>query len=131
MSHPEWQNLTRQWFLEGGELLVVDSSPFDTSGRGSARLANSAHHYNSLEIEVDATESIPVNVRMGYSSKWHAYTGGRELPVYRVTPNNMLVMAQDDFELHFEPLNQFNWAGLLVSILSLVGYGFFVRRDPV
>jgi hypothetical protein len=127
----EWQALTRQWFLEGNELLVVDADPFDVSGRGSARLASTDRHFNSLAIEVDSAGPIPVNIRLGYSGKWHAYAQGRELPVYRVTPNNMLVMAQDDFELHFEPLNRFNWAGLGVSILSLIGYGLTVRREPV
>lgn len=130
-SPRDWQALTRQWFLEGGELLVVDALPFETSGRGSARLANSQSHYNSLEIEVDAPGPVPVNIRMGYSRKWHAYTGSQELPVYRVTPNNMLVMAGEDFELRFEPLDRLNWVGLMVSIASLIAYGFLVRRDSV
>ena len=68
---------------------------------------------------------------MGYSGKWHAWADGEELPVHRVTPNNMLVMAQEDFELRFEPLNGVNWAGLMVSILSLIGYFLFVRRQSI
>jgi hypothetical protein len=130
-SHRHWQTLTRQWFLEGSELLVVDSASFATSGQGSARLASSDLHYNTLEIEVDATEPIPVYVRMGHSDKWHAYSGGAELSVYRVTPNNLMVLTSEDFELHFEPLNRFNWAGLAVSILSLMGWGVFARREAI
>lgn len=126
----DWRTLTRQWFHEGAELLVVDSAPFDISKHGSVDLISSENHFNTLVVSIDATQPIPVFIRMGYSDKWHAFSGGRELPVYRVTPNNMLIMAQEDFELQFEPLNGFNWVGLIVSILSVIGYGVVVRSDP-
>lgn len=131
LGDAEWSALFRSWFLGGDELLVVDTQPFATSGTGTARLAGYENHYNSLEVEVDAAEPVPVHVKMGYSDKWHAYADGRELPVFRVTPNNMLVVAPGSFELHFEPLNRFNWAGLLISILSVAGWGYLVRRDTV
>lgn len=129
-SDRDWRTLASQWFLQGGELLVADAAPMDTSNSGSARIASTENHFNSLRIAVDATEPVPVNIRMGYSTKWHAYADGRRLPVYRITPNNLLVMANQDFELRYEPLNGVNWAGLLVAIVSLIGYGLIVLRAP-
>jgi len=131
LSDRDWQTLTRQWFQAGAEILVVDAAPLEFSGRGSADLVGPEKHFNTLAISVDATEPIPVLIRMGYSDKWRAIAGERELPVYRVTPNAMLVVAQEDFELHFEPLNGLNWIGLIVSILGLIGYGVVVRSDAV
>jgi hypothetical protein len=124
----EWQALTRQWFLAGDELLVIDGVPRALARSGRARLAGEQRHFNVLDIDVEASEPVPVSIRMGYSDKWRAYAASGELPVYRVTPNNMLVVAAEDFELRYEPLNGFNYLGLLIAVLSLIGW--FRLRAP-
>ena len=127
-SVSEWQALTRQWFLAGEELLVIDGAPLPMARTGSARLVGEERHFNVLDIDVEATEPVPVSIRMGYSSKWRAFAATGELPVYRATPNHMLVVAAEDFELRFEPLNRFNYLGLLITVLSLVGW--YRLREP-
>ena len=124
-----WQALVRQWFRSGEQILVVDGPPFVAPERGSATLASSDNHFNSLSISVEAEAPTSVLIRMGHSRKWRAWTQDGQLPVHRVTPNNMLVVADEDFELHFQPLDGRNWAGLLISVLSVCGYGFLLRRE--
>lgn len=135
-SQRHWQSLTRQWFVAGDALLVVDSQPQPLASAGTARLVGHAEHYNEMVIEVEAQEPVPVLIRMGYSDKWRAYAGSRELPVYRVTPNQMLVPADEDFELRYEPLNRYNYLGLMISAISLLGWYRLparggVHRDPL
>ena len=88
-----WQALVRQWFRSGEQILVVDGPPFVAPERGSATLASSDNHFNSLSISVEAEAPTSVLIRMGHSRKWRAWTQDGQLPVHRVTPNNMLVVV--------------------------------------
>ena len=127
LADRDWRELSRQWFLSRSSEIVVEGPELELTGPGRARLGGHTRHYNTLHIKVDAAQPAPVYIRLGYSSKWHAYAGDKELPVYRATPNNMLVVADRDFELRYESLNTFNWLGLLITAISAIGY-VVVRR---
>jgi hypothetical protein len=122
LADREWRELSRQWFLSRSSEIVVEGPELELAGPSTAKLADHTRHYNTLHIEVESTQPVPVYIRMGYSSKWHAYSGDEKLPVYRATPNNMLVVADRDFDLRYESLNAYNWLGLLITAIAAIGY---------
>lgn len=131
LSERQWLELIRSWFLERRRELIVNGDAEEPSTAGTARLIEQHRHYNVMRIAVDARRPVAVYIRMGYSTKWKAFTADhRRLPVYRASPNNLVVIADQDFELRFEPLNGFNRLGITLSLVSLLAYGGWLLRGP-
>ncbi|MFC1780390.1 hypothetical protein ACFLY9_01720 [Patescibacteria group bacterium] len=72
-------------------------------------------------------------VKMNYFPKWKAYgKDGFEVPIYRISPNFMLVPVKEEVTLRYE-MTSFEWIGLVISVLSwtslIVISGFMRVRE--
>jgi hypothetical protein len=57
-------------------------------------------------------------VKMNYFPKWKAYgKDGFEVPIYRISPNFMLIPVREEVTLRYEMMS-FEWVGLVISVLS-------------
>jgi hypothetical protein len=130
-----WKKDVVSWWRDGGsEFLVQDdyninyflnkySNQDDNGVKGKLDLKWS-NKFQEFKIDIPSDTERPVLVKVQHHPRWRAYhaESGKEIPIYRASPNLMLVEGKG--EIHFKYAVQ-NWEKLLqflsaVSFLSLL-----------
>ncbi len=120
----DWNDLQWQWFNDKEKiktLITPDSLPISQI---SNRLLSDSYlsiledspEYKKLYLS--SNENLPIYIKTPYFPNWHAYVNGKEVQIYRVPVNMMLVYGTGSIELiyQFEPIDLF---GIFVSSISL------------
>jgi hypothetical protein len=107
----EFLHQSELWFFSKHECLVIESAPdqsaltsFATETLTHARVteARFSAREQSISLNVAADAPVPVLVKFTYAPQFKAYAAdGQALPLYRVTPNFMLVIGHGHITLRY------------------------------
>jgi uncharacterized membrane protein len=75
-----------------------------------------------LILQIHADQDIPVLVKVGYFPNWRLTVNGRPAPVYRASPNLMLVFGHGPAVLEYRR----SWTEYVGLALSLLGLALLV-----
>lgn len=130
----EWNDYLNEWYKSSNKIVVELKSKIqsnisqDYKEKGYAELINQEDNYNELKIKVESKDNsiLPVYIKFLYSKNWEARTqDGQVLPIYRATPNNMMIFTNQDFTLKYNGFNTKALAGLIITIISILIYIFY------
>ena len=125
-SLTDWKKEVDTWFFtsplpptlihhskeEGDKKVTV--SPVAVTLKG----VSETQHY--LKFQVNAKKEVPVLIKISYFPKWRAFSGGKEIPIYRASPNMMVVFAKGTVEMIYSDTYWEIWLRY-VSVFSLLG----------
>jgi len=118
----DWKITATKWFIEMRGIPVFTDRPAPAGVR-PARAGDSVrieeNRGDRLRLRIDADADIPVLVKVGYFPSWRLTVDGRTAPIYRASPNLMLVFAHGDAVLEYRRPWQ-EYAGLLLSLVGLL-----------
>ena len=118
-----WNKNVEEWWFEKGKFdtLLIDSREKNKVSTVSAKIKGIKHSkdWSKFSFEVESSEKVPVLVKFTYLPGWRAVSGGREVKIYKASPNLMLVYASGKVEFEYRRLWYQN-LGLLVSAFTLV-----------
>jgi len=130
----DWNKKVENWWLEEGPLTKL---PYLVKGEElaavSAREVEEAQvkvlfaneKQTQFELNIISEKKVPVLAKISYFPYWKAFQEGKEIPIYRVAPNLMLLEANGKVTLEYkEPA----WvkglylvsAGTLVIVIFLI-----------
>ncbi len=125
---------SERWFFGKHDRLTVGRLPnqsglpsISTESLTNARVTTS--HMNASEqtisLDIAADTPVPVLVKFTYAPQFKAFdASGQTLPLYRVTPNFMLVVGRGHVTLRYLPtaLEQWTTAASAAAMLMLLGF---------
>ena len=117
----DWKLTATKWFLEMRGVPVFTDRPAPRGVR-AARAGDSVRVEEQgpgrLRLRIDADSDIPVLVKVGYFPTWRLTLDGRSAPVYRASPNLILIFGHGDAILEYRrPAAEYG--GLLLSLVGL------------
>jgi hypothetical protein len=117
----DWKITATKWFIEMRGIPIFTERPAPPGVR-PARDGDSVrieeNRGDRLRLRIDADADIPVLVKIGYFPSWRLAVDGRASPIYRASPNLMLIFAHGDAVLEYRRPWQ-EYAGLLLSLVGL------------
>jgi hypothetical protein len=111
-----------RWFFEDCSKILVNDDVPDSVGLGSEKVTVVKETPKEIILNVDSNSTVPVLVKMSYFPNWKAYSGGKEVKVYKASPNLVLVYGQGEMILRYEKV----WADWVGIGLSAVGISLFL-----
>jgi len=130
-----WEEAFESWWRQTdsfSELLVAD--PKGTLGKvdekAKGKIVEISHNetWSTFDFKVDSDQEIPVLVKFSYFPFWRANNEGKEIPIYRVSPNLMLVVTKGKVEFNYDQPDWIIWLfalGFLTALLTLTRREFF------
>lgn len=125
-----WDEKVTDWFLSeevNTKILVNENVPeFVAKGTETVEILEQSMRQDYLRFKVNSDVIVPVLVKISQFPNWHAYSGGKELHIYRASPYLMLVYARGEIEFRYEqtPGDTFGWvlsfAGVVI-VVCLIG----------
>ncbi|MEK6927825.1 MAG: hypothetical protein AABX11_05325 [Nanoarchaeota archaeon] len=110
-----------KWFLGDNvsdEILIMKEFPeYDLKGTEKVVLDSVSGDKKEIRFRIESEKEIPVIIKQSYFPNWKAYSDGKAIKIYEVSPSFMMVFAKGEIELRYE--NRF--VDILGLILSLVG----------
>ena len=132
-SVAQWRSTTVFWFFDlnriGREMVLSAEKPewSPASGAEKISLLSNSKSFDRFSFHIGSEKEVPVLVKVGFFPDWHAYSSGKEIPVYRASPDLMLVYAKGEVDFVFEksPAEKIS---LAVSTLFLIFTVFMAVR---
>jgi hypothetical protein len=120
----DWELTTQRWFLETRGIPVFTDRETPAGVRAATpldgvQIVAASPRMDRLTVRINAAEDIPVLVKMGYLPGWSLTVNGAPAPVYRASPNLLLIFAHGDAVLELKRPWQ-EYAGLALSALGLL-----------
>jgi uncharacterized membrane protein len=72
-----------------------------------------------IKFFVESEKRVPIYIKISYFPKWKAYQNGIETPIYKASPNFMIVYGKGEIELRYEETD-IEKIGFLLSIIGLI-----------
>ncbi len=118
-----WENEAADWFLspQVGKTVLVDEQvpPMKGDGSETVEILGQSPSMETVRFRVNSTGPVPVLIKISQFPNWRAYSGGKELHIYRASPYFMLVYGNGEIELRYED----TWSDTLGHALTLAGIG--------
>ncbi len=115
-----WQQQALDWFLtsDHATMLVDAPTPFQPADASTTlKDIQISAMQNDLRFSIDAERPAPILIKISYFPNWKASINGAPAPVYRVSPNLMMVYGSGDVHLWY---GRTIWQNLGTA-LSMVG----------
>jgi len=120
-----WESQVQNWWGQQGalnSLLVFDPKNELSEMKpslGQAEIVSHNQNWSAFTVKINSSSRVPALVKFGFSPNWHAFQGGKEVPIFKVSPALMLIKAQGEVNFRFsEPY--YKLVLLLVSFVSLI-----------
>lgn len=129
----DWKSTTVRWFLgmRGVPIFTDRTAPPGVRGATqgeTVELVEASPRMDRLVLQIEATQDIPVLVKMGYFPTWELSVNGRSASIYRASPNLILIFGHGRAVLEYRRPWQ-EYLGLALCILGL-GLVLFYTNDP-
>jgi hypothetical protein len=107
------KNMRRNIFINGKENMQP--------GFGSEviRILEKSPTMDRIKFFVESEKRVPIYIKISYFPKWKAYQNGIETPIYKASPNFMIVYGKGEIELRYEETD-IEKIGFLLSIIGLI-----------
>jgi len=120
----DWKLTNLKWFLEMRGLPIFTDRPAPPNVRPArpgdqVELFVDSPRKDRLILQIHADQDIPVLVKVGYFPNWKLTVNGKPAPIYRASPNLMLVFGHGPAVLEYRR-SWTEYAGLTLSLLGLV-----------
>ena len=130
----DWFNDESQWEVvlatsgpkEWKRISAGETAPVTPTDAKSVKVTNVKSTQDTISFDVSET-GVPVLIRSSYFPNWRV-DGADD--VYRVTPNQMVVVpTSNHVELSYGR-SGIEWIGYLLSLIGFIGFLYFVIRGP-
>ena len=120
----DWKLTSRHAFLElQGAPVFTNMAPPQgvrpSRTEESVELAAASDQMDRLVFRIHAAEPVPVLVKVGYFPTWRLTIEGKQAPVYRASPNLILIFGKGEAVLEYHRPWQ-EYAGLALMALGAV-----------
>ncbi|VVC00210.1 6-pyruvoyl-tetrahydropterin synthase related domain; membrane protein [uncultured archaeon] len=116
-----WQETVAEWFLSDSikKGVFTDGAvpAYAGNGKENAQLLEASPTQEYLKFMVNSDVPVPVLLKVSDFPNWKAYQGGKEIHIYRASPNFMLVNAKGVVELKYEN----TWSDDVGMLLTIIG----------
>jgi hypothetical protein len=118
----DWKTTSRRWFLETRGVPVFTDHAVPAGVREArpgewVELRAVSEHMDRLTFQIHAAEPIPVLVKIGYFPAWKLTINGKQVPIYRASPNLILIFGKGEAVLEYRRPWQ-EYAGLALTALG-------------
>jgi hypothetical protein len=119
----DWKATNRRWFLDTRGVPVFTDRAVPAGVRASrpgewVEILAASENGDRYLMRIHAPEPIPVLVKVGYYPGWKLTIDGKPAPVYRASPNLILIFAHGDAVIEYRRQWQ-EYAGLALSALGV------------
>lgn len=75
-----------------------------------------------IKLKVTAKENIPILVKISYFPRWHAYSDGKPIKIYKAAPSLMLIYGKGEVVLEYKLtiVDKLGWFFTLLGIALLL-----------
>ncbi len=120
----DWKLTSRHAFLElrGAPVFIDRAAPEgvrEARPGETAELAGKSEQMDRIVIKIRAAQPIPVLVKVGYFPTWKLTINGKPAPVYRASPNLILIFGLGEAVLEYHR-SWWEYAGLALTALGAV-----------
>jgi len=121
----QWGLETTMWFLSDWikEGVIVNENVPGYVGNSSntVEILEMSPTQEYIKFKVNATEPVPVLIKISAFPNWKAYQNGEELKIYLASPYLMLVYGYGEIELKYEMLfvDKISCAISIIGIIAL------------
>ncbi|MEM4634019.1 MAG: hypothetical protein QW275_02595, partial [Candidatus Anstonellaceae archaeon] len=102
-----WKEYIYEWFESGSTQIMYDScKEVEYSEDDAKNAAVKVKEYSNgrILLDINAPSPVPVLVKEAYDQDWKAYgSDGKELQIYKATPQLMMVFAKGQVLLKYSP----------------------------
>ncbi len=103
-----WKEESLNWLFSSAikeEILVSENVPqIIGSFSDEVDVLTQSERQDYVKLYVSSEQPVPVLVKISYFPNWKAYQDGKEIPIYRTSPDLMLIYATGNVELRYEQL---------------------------
>ncbi|MBM3232792.1 hypothetical protein FJZ18_01345 [Candidatus Pacearchaeota archaeon] len=135
VSPLSWKELNLQWLFSEGikeELLVDEAGPqYEKSQNTSLEITEVSKLQDNIKFNVNSAIEVPVLVKISYFPNWKAYQDGREIKIYRASPDFMLVYAKGIVEFKYEETSMdklSKWMSIIGMIILITLIAIVSRK---
>jgi len=115
------ENMQKNIFINGKENMEPGS------GSETIRMIEKTPTMERIKFFVESKNKVPIYIKISYFPKWKAYQNGVEIPIYKASPNFMVVYGMGEIELRYEE-TEIEKIAVLLSIIGLVWLGLAILK---
>jgi hypothetical protein len=128
----EWDKAIWNWFIssQADKILVYKNEPFPDTIPSVAKIKNvqTSNTQDKINFTIDSENPVPILIKISYFPKWKAKADGSGIPIYRSSPNLMLIYAKGDIELNYTT-QWYEYLGIGLSIISLLWISYILTNN--
>ncbi|PIN81611.1 hypothetical protein COV13_00705 [Candidatus Woesearchaeota archaeon CG10_big_fil_rev_8_21_14_0_10_32_9] len=127
----DWMNASVNWFMsediKNGIIAFEDVPDFVGTGSEKVTIQNISELNDKIDFYVDSDKAVPLLIKISYFPNWKAYSAGKALKTYRVSPNMILIYGKGEINLRYEPLF-IDKISSIISIITLLWILYYIYR---
>lgn len=120
-SSQDEQLETLKWFLSEDikqGLKVYENVPnYTSNGKENIEIKYISRRQDEIKIYVNSSNIVPILIKNSYYPNWKAYQNGKEIKIYKASPNIMLIYGKENIEIKYVPI----FVDKLGTFLTLLG----------
>lgn len=99
----QWQLHVDQWFFSdfSEKVLIQANTSLPMFKEGKVSNVTVDNHQNIIRFNIEAQQVSPAYIKVSYFPRWRAFQDGAPVPLYRASPNAMVVYGQGAMELRY------------------------------
>ncbi|MDP2721053.1 MAG: hypothetical protein Q8O75_03885 [bacterium] len=135
-----WEKEVESWWLAAGKMEELPyfakkgkiKSVHTGSGQNVQIVVIRANRQQTrFKLKINSNKAVPILAKISYFPYWHAYQGGKEIPIYRAAPNLMLFEAKGKVELVYKEPVWVNWLYIVSGITWLIAILVVIQMTNV
>jgi len=126
LSQKKWNKFIYDRFLNETTLYVntADNFTIDKSAVVELKELNRT----KIKFKIHSKKETPILIKYSYLPNWHAYSEGKKIPIYQISPHLMMIYAKGDIILTYKYIWK-DYLGIVLSICGLILLFFFIFRQ--
>ena len=133
----DWNQEVEDWWLQKEEITEI---PYLANGKeilkvsekdlqnASVEIVDTNKNQTRFELKIDSERQVPVIAKISYFPYWKATQDSKEIPIYQVAPNLMLIEAKGSVVVEYKEPVWVNWL-YLVSAITFLGTVLLIYRQ--
>ncbi len=119
----DWKLTNQQWFLQMKGVPIFTDEPVPETAQPASpgdwvAVREVSSNMDRIVLDIQSEKEIPVLVKVGYFPSWNLTLNGHSAPLYRASPNLMLLFGKGEAVLEYGRSWE-EYAGLFLSGLAL------------
>lgn len=128
----DWMNHSVNWFMtqdiKKGVIVFEDVPKAKGTGKENITLQNISRLNDRIDFHIDSKKDVPLLIKISYFPNWKAYSEGKQLKIYRASPNIMLLYGHGDIHLRYEPLIIDTLSSIISMITIILLAGYYINK---